>query len=50
MRVFSFIINEYPRSKFENDKEFVGHWYAVYCDLDEGTFEFYDPLGEDVEA
>jgi len=22
----------------------------VYCDLDEGTFEFYDPLGEDIEA
>jgi hypothetical protein len=48
LRIFSFIINEFMHEDFEDNKNFVGHWYAIHCDLDAGNFMFYDPLGEPI--
>jgi hypothetical protein len=52
-QTFSFIFNTKPASNFGKGSDIIGHFWAVYCDLNELTLEFYDPIGnpitEDIE-
>lgn len=40
---FNCIVNLADEDDFE-DEDFVGHWIAIWCNLDEGDFCLFDPL------